>query len=368
MLALSPRELVELLVTLPALRTPFIWGPPGIGKSALVREAAELLGLPCVTLLGTQLAPEDLIGVPRIRELSDERFVTEFCPPRAILRDAPYLLFIDELNSAVADVQKAFYSLILDRRLGEYALPTGSRVVGAGNRIEDRALVRPMATALSNRMLHLGLEPSAEAWLIWAARQRLHPLVMAFVRARPDLLYQAPPTDAAPAYPTPRAWHMLSDALIEVPDELWPALAAGSVGDGAGAQFSAFAKRALLAPSLEDLAAGRAAPPNDPDLIYFLGASCIGRLSSDDEAVGVMVAKALGVLGEASMEVAVWTLDAALRGQRRGGARRAAGDGTAKGGERSAASHAFEKHVRATGSRVLVDVLRLGRFAEGEDG
>ncbi|MCK6592233.1 MAG: AAA family ATPase, partial [Polyangiaceae bacterium] len=120
MLALTPPELVELLVSLPAERTPFIWGPPGIGKSALVLEAAELLDIPSVTLLGTQIAPEDLIGVPRIRALDSGAHVTEFCPPRAILRDSPFLLFIDELNSAVPDVQKAFYSLILDRRLGDY--------------------------------------------------------------------------------------------------------------------------------------------------------------------------------------------------------------------------------------------------------
>ena len=92
MLALTPPELVELLISLPADRTPFIWGPPGIGKSALVREAAEFLDLPCVTLLGTQIAPEDLIGVPRIRANDGGGaggFVTEFCPPRSILRSEP---------------------------------------------------------------------------------------------------------------------------------------------------------------------------------------------------------------------------------------------------------------------------------------
>ena len=57
--------------------------------------------------------------MPRIREDRPGAFVTEFCPPRAILRSDPYLLFVDELNSAVPDVQKAFYSLILDRRLGD---------------------------------------------------------------------------------------------------------------------------------------------------------------------------------------------------------------------------------------------------------
>ncbi len=376
MLALSPPELSELLVALPAARTPFIWGPPGIGKSALVRVAAERLALPCVTLLGTQLAPEDLIGVPRIvaaesprsadrraassdvasprsgTDAADDngasRFVTEFCPPRAILRSEPFLLFVDELNSAVPDVQKAFYSLILDRRLGDYQLPEGSRVVGAGNRIEDRALVRPMATALSNRMLHVALEPSADAWLAWGAEAGIHPLVLAFVRARPDRLFEPPPSDATPAYPTPRAWHMLSDALAPVKDDLWPALAAGSVGDRAGAEFSAFAKRALLAPSLVDLAEGRAAVPDDPDLVYFLGASCLGLLGKKAAADGVLAARALAILATKSMEVAVWTVDAAMRKSKK-----------------TAALEAFLDHIRSSGAQVLVDVLRLGRFEKG---
>jgi MoxR-like ATPase len=355
MLALSPPELVELLCELPPTRTPFIWGPPGIGKSALVREAADQLDLRCVTLLGTQLAPEDLIGVPRIRTAGvdgrgNTRHVTEFCPPSAILQSQPYLLFIDELNSAVPDVQKAFYSLILDRRLGDYELPAGSRVIGAGNRIEDRALVRPMATALKNRMLHVALEPNAEAWLAWGARNAIHPLVLGFIRARPDRLFEPPPSDATPAYPTPRAWHMLSDALTPVSDHLWAALSAGSVGDRAGAEFSAFAKRALLAPTLEDLASGRASVPADPDLIYFLGASCVARLAVDEAAQGTIAAKALEALGHVSMEVAVWTVDAGLRND-----------------AETAATRAFEEHIRGAGSKVLVDVLRLGRFAREAD-
>jgi len=42
----------------------FICGPPGIGKSALARGFAAAVGLPCVSLLGSQLAPEAIIGVP----------------------------------------------------------------------------------------------------------------------------------------------------------------------------------------------------------------------------------------------------------------------------------------------------------------
>src|SRR6478672_7935417 len=118
---LTPAQLIDFLLGLATVRPVFIWGAPGIGKSSLVREFAESLGLECVSLLGTQLAPEDLIGVPQIR---DGRSV--FCPPEAIARDEPYCLFLGELNAATPDVQKAFYSLILDRRIGDYELPKGS--------------------------------------------------------------------------------------------------------------------------------------------------------------------------------------------------------------------------------------------------
>src|SRR5581483_2224114 len=85
--------------------------PPGIGKSAVVAEAAAEAGLPCRSLLGTQIAPEDVSGIPRI---VGERAV--FCPPRVLLPEQPepFCLFLDELPSCAPDVQKALYSLLLE--------------------------------------------------------------------------------------------------------------------------------------------------------------------------------------------------------------------------------------------------------------
>src|SRR5579863_4164305 len=128
-ITLSQKQLGEFLLNVAVVRPVFIWGPPGIGKSALVQRFAEAVGLPCVSLLGSQLAPEDLIGVPQIVD-----GCSRFCPPTMIARDEPYCLFLDELNAAPPDVQKSFYSLILDRRIGSYELPAGSVVIGAGNR------------------------------------------------------------------------------------------------------------------------------------------------------------------------------------------------------------------------------------------
>jgi MoxR-like ATPase len=81
----TPRELGELLLNIVPVRPVFIWGPPGIGKPSIVQEFSRSVGLECVSLLGSQLAPEDLIGVPQI-----EDGTSHFCPPRSIARKEAY--------------------------------------------------------------------------------------------------------------------------------------------------------------------------------------------------------------------------------------------------------------------------------------
>ena len=56
----TQNELSDLLLNISPTRPVFIWGAPGIGKSALVQKFADDVGMPCVSLLGSQLAPEDI--------------------------------------------------------------------------------------------------------------------------------------------------------------------------------------------------------------------------------------------------------------------------------------------------------------------
>jgi hypothetical protein len=139
---------------------------------------------------------------------------------------------------------------------------------------------------------------------------------------------------------------MLADAIAATSSRLWPALAAGSVGDRAGAEFGAFAQRALEAPTLEAVARGEAPVPRDPELVYFLGASCLARLASSSKEDGELVAKVVMALATVSKEVAVWAVDAAL-------SKNAASPSVA----------AFESVLRTSGAPTLAHVLRLGRYA-----
>lgn len=280
MQVITPKQLSKLLLNVAMTRPVFIWGPPGIGKSALVEQFAHDVGLECVSLLGSQLAPEDLIGVPRI-----EGNRSVFCPPRMIAREEPYLLFVDELNACSFEVQKAFYSLINDRRLGEYTLPSGSIVVGAGNRAQDQAIVKPMSSALMNRLLHVELKPTARDWLDWAYAQGIHEWVIRYIETRPDHL-AVPPPKTEETFSTPRSWHILSDSLqaygATVSSEEIDLLAAGCLSASHARSFSAFVKQLMGTLRIEKILTGDQPLPRaaeDRDVLYFIVQSIRAQLA-----------------------------------------------------------------------------------------
>jgi len=221
--------------------------PPGVGKSEMVYQAAAEAGLPCRSLLGTQIAPEDVSGIPRI---VGERSV--FCPPRILLpeRPEPFCLFLDELPACAPDVQKALYSLLLERRLGEHALPKGTWVVAAGNRVQDRALVRSLSSALVNGVTILNLRVEPSEWVAWAKSNGVRSDVMSFVSMMPDALMRPVPSEPQPLS-TPRAWTLLSRALDMaeasgmLSREIRRALAFGRVSPEDAAVFCALAEEAI---------------------------------------------------------------------------------------------------------------------------
>ena len=278
-------ELLDILLNIAPSRPVFIWGAPGIGKSALVEEFAIEVGLECVSLLGSQLAPEDIIGIPQIKGDT-----SEFLPPKMIARKEPYVLFLDELNACSQEVQKAFYSLIYERRIGEYHLPEGSIVIGAGNRTQDSAIVKTMSSALINRMFHVQLKPDVKNWLSWAYENGIHPWVTDYINQRPDHLFSEPPKTEEP-FSTPRSWHMLSDALKEfgagereISDATVRMLAYGSISASHAGMFAAFIKQMSNRYLLSDIIKGEARwpeKPEDRDVLYFLVQSFRAQLIHD---------------------------------------------------------------------------------------
>jgi hypothetical protein len=241
------KQAKSLIKSLAHEQSLLLLSAPGVGKSDIVRQAATEANLPCRSLLGTQIAPEDVSGIPRI---VGQRSV--FCPPRVLLPETnePFVLFLDELPACPPDIQKAFYSLLLERRVGEHRLPAGTWVVAAGNRSDDRALVRTMSSALVNRVFIINVRVDVKEWLIWAKAHGVRSEIIAFITYMPGVLMRPVPRLPVP-FSTPRAWASLSRSLElaekrgALSNDARRALAFGTVSAEDAAIFCAMAEESL---------------------------------------------------------------------------------------------------------------------------
>jgi MoxR-like ATPase len=135
----------------------FLEGAPGIGKSAIAKQAAQAAGLEFRDIRLPLLDPVDLRGIPSV---ANGR--TKWNPPSFLPREdeAPTLLFFDELSAAAPAMQAAAYQIIWDRACGEYQLPAHTRIGAAGNRQSDKAVAYRVSSALRSRFISLTMKTS----------------------------------------------------------------------------------------------------------------------------------------------------------------------------------------------------------------
>ncbi|MBX5456941.1 MAG: MoxR family ATPase [Thermogemmatispora sp.] len=258
------------LVSRRLMMSTMIWGPPGVGKSSIVAQTARAHSLELIDLRLSQLAPTDLRGLPVAEEGTARWYPPEFLP-----RSGRGILFLDELNLAPPTIQGIAQQLILDRRVGSYTVPEGWFIWAAGNRKEDRAAVFDMPAPLSNRFIHLFVEPNFDSFKAYALEQGMHEHLLAFLAFRPELLHRLDPQQ--PAWPSPRTW-MMADALYKAGLDIAPA-----VGQGAAAEFEAFMALYDRLPDVEAILEGAGehiAFPGEPSLRYAITVALATRASS----------------------------------------------------------------------------------------
>jgi hypothetical protein len=277
----------------------FIWGPPGVGKSSVVRQVAAEQKLEVIDLRMLLLDPVDLRGLPIPRGRKVHWSPPEFLPDRG-----KGILFLDELNAAPPLVQASVYQLVLDRKVGEYRLPDGWTVVAAGNRESDRSIAHAMPTALRSRFEHLELVPDLESWKTWAYPAGIDPSVISFLEFRPALLYQMLP-ESKP-FPCPRTWEMVSRVLsldLGTDEEL--RVLEGCVGTGAATEFDLFRKSLNRLPDLKEIANGQNLAPADAVTGYALVSGLVARYGADPSRLSRLIdyAEHLGASGFRELEV-----------------------------------------------------------------
>lgn len=251
-----------------------IWGAPGIGKSSIVYQLCDSLGLDFVDVRLSQLMPSDLRGLP-----APEHGVTRWNPPAFLPREGKGVLFMDELNMAPPAMQGVAQQLILDRKVGDYVLPEGWFVWAAGNHKGDRAAVYEMPAPLANRFLHLNIETSLADFKQYAYNKGISEQIIGFLSYRPDLMHQMHMSE--PNWPSPRTWEM-ADSLFKAGITVEHA-----VGPAAKTEFEAFVQLRSQLPDIEAIMCGTGDGrfATDPSVRYATVSALVSRIQKSKQAV-----------------------------------------------------------------------------------
>ena len=254
---INANELEKLLAVTPASQNIMLTGKHGIGKSQILEKFFTARGERVVILfLGQMSDPGDLIGLPRLDEMSGK---TLFMPPYWFPTDGkPVVLFLDELNRARPEVLQTIMDLTLNRTLAGRKLPEGSRVISAVNDGEEYQLT-DLDPALVSRFNIYEFKPTAQEWLLWAAKAGLDSRVIDFISENPDMLDGGAFTredQGLEKSPDRRGWERVSTVLKT--NEVTPLLKtviAGIVGMPAASKFFATINQKRL-PSARDVLLG----------------------------------------------------------------------------------------------------------------
>ena len=282
---MRPAHLLQVLdkefkSTLAGHHTPaMLWGPPGVGKSQIIAQVAQRNNVNIIDIRLSQMEPSDLRGIP----FRKDEFVEWAVPamlPNAQRHGEAGILFLDEITSAPPSVSAAAYQLILDRKLGAYQVPQGWAIFAAGNRQGDRGVTYTMPAPLANRFSHFEVHINTDDWVAWAYANNIDDRVIAFVRFRPELLFDFDPAHNPSAFPSPLSWEFAHRALqkYEHQHELLLGSLQACVGQAAGIELKAFIDNLDQMPDLDAIIRGEQVPaPKEIDLQYAVASALVGR-------------------------------------------------------------------------------------------
>jgi len=258
-MAVDFKTFSEIVDYVTAVRKPVLLrGRHGIGKSTVVYQTAERIGMNLVERRASQMTEGDLVGLPSVKGNS-----TQFNPPDWFKQacDNPVVLFLDEVDRATLEVRQGIFELTDSRKLNGHTLHKDTLVFAAVNGGEHSAQyqVGEMDPAELDRWTVFDIEPSLEDWMTWASG-KVHTIVWDFINHNRNHLEHSDDFEPNKVYPSRRSWERLSDCLTasklldgEVPTAPLYPLASAFVGFEAAVSFNDFVATYDRQVSVEDI-------------------------------------------------------------------------------------------------------------------
>ncbi len=206
-------------------RPILLLGPPGVGKTAIMEQAAEACGVGLVAYTMTHHTRQSALGLPRIETRvydGQELQITEYTLSEIIAAvydcieqtgNREGILFLDEINCVSETLAPAMLQFLQNKTFGSHPVPEGWLIVAAGNPPEYNKSVREFDIVTLDRVRRITIEPDLDAFLSYAAERRIHGAILSYLTIKPDRFYRIEQTAAGKDFVTARGWEDLSAIL-----------------------------------------------------------------------------------------------------------------------------------------------------------
>lgn len=228
------KEEDEYLIPVQNQRPVFLLGAPGIGKTAIMEQVAEELGIAILSYSMTHHTRQSALGLPYIAHKEYEGMqydVSEYTMSEIIA--AIYdlmaetgikegILFLDEINCVSETLAPSMLQFLQYKVFGKHQVPEGWVIVTAGNPPEYNRSVREFDVVTLDRLKVLEVEAEYSVWKKYAEDRQMHPSITNYLEIHKDDFYGIETTAKGKSYITARGWEDLSKMIFLYESENYP--------------------------------------------------------------------------------------------------------------------------------------------------
>lgn len=222
---LTKDELGNYEIPVEKQRPILLIGPPGIGKTAIMEQAAKECGINLVSYTITHHTRQSAIGLPFIskKQCGDEEMeVTEYTMSEIIASIYDQIersgvkegiLFLDEINCVSETLAPTMLQFLQYKTFGNHRVPEGFIIVTAGNPPEYNKSVRDFDIVTYDRVKRIYIEEDFSVWKEYAYKAQIHGAVMSYLEIKKDHFYSVVSDLDGKRFVTARGWEDLSTVM-----------------------------------------------------------------------------------------------------------------------------------------------------------